>query len=166
MPQQHTLVSPTCGYPFQRLHINIVGPLNPSRALGAKWILTCRDAFSKWPQAFTLKSTDSKTIISTLEKIFMCYGYSEAIHSDQGPQFTLQLFKQLQVALDIQIMDTMGYNPKSNGLVECMHRDLNTILQALVADHGDPYDWEDVLPIALFGLLTAICCSALSDPVQ
>ncbi len=43
-PQKHTLVLPTCGYPFQRLHIDLVGPLNPSRISGAKWILTCRPA--------------------------------------------------------------------------------------------------------------------------
>ncbi len=46
-PQKHTLLSPTCDYPFQWLHIDLVGPLNPSRISGAKWILTCRDAFSK-----------------------------------------------------------------------------------------------------------------------
>ncbi len=61
--QRHTLVSPTCGYPFQQLHIDLVGPLNPSRISGAKWILTCRDAFSKWPEAYTLKDTTNKTII-------------------------------------------------------------------------------------------------------
>ncbi len=66
-PQRHTLVSPTCGYPFQRLHINLVGPLNPSWASGAKWILTCRDASSKWPEAYTLKDITSKTIICALE---------------------------------------------------------------------------------------------------
>ncbi len=166
-PQKHTLVSPTCGYPFQQLHINLVGPLNPSWISGAKWILTCRDAFSKWPEAYALKDTTSKTIIKTLEReIFARYRYPEAIHSDQGPQFTSQLFKQLQAALGIRITDTMGYNPKSNGQVERIHRDLNTILRALVADHGDPYNWEDLLPTALFVLWTAICCSTGLAPYQ
>ncbi len=40
-----------------------------------------------------------------------------------------------------------------------MHRDLNTILRALVADHGDPYDREDLLPSTLFTLRTAVCRS-------
>ncbi len=166
-PQKHTLVSPTCGYPFQHLHIDLVGPLNPSRISGVKWILTCHDAFSKWPEAYALKDTTSKTIIRTLEKeIFARYGYPEAIHSDQGPQFTSQLFKQLQAALGIRITDTTGYNPKSNGQVERMHWDLNTILRALVADHGDPYDWEDLLPSALFTLRTAVCRSTGLAPYQ
>ncbi len=74
--QKHTLVSPTCGYPFQRLHIDLMGPLNPSRISGAKWILTCRDTFYKWPEAYALKDTTSKTIIKTLEwEIFTRYGY-------------------------------------------------------------------------------------------
>ncbi len=29
--QHHTLVSPMCGYPFQRLHVDLVGPLNLRR---------------------------------------------------------------------------------------------------------------------------------------
>ncbi len=47
-----------------------------------------------------------------------------------------------------------------------MHRDLNTILRALVADHGDPYDWEDLLPSALFALRTAVCRSTGLAPYQ
>ncbi len=165
--QKHTLVSPTCSYPFQRLHIHLVGPLNPSRISGAKWILMCRDVFSKWPEAYALKDTTSKTIIKTLEgEIFARYGCPEAIDSDQGPQFTSQLFRQLQATLSIHTIDTTGYNPKSNGQVEQMHCDLNTILRALVADHRDPYDWEDLLPSALFALSTAICQSTGLAPYQ
>ncbi len=47
-----------------------------------------------------------------------------------------------------------------------MHRDLNTILRALVADHGDPYNWEDLLPSALFALRMAVCHSTSLAPYQ
>ncbi len=40
-----------------------------------------------------------------------------------------------------------------------MHRDFNAILQALLADHRNPYDWEDLLLRALFALRTAVCRS-------
>ncbi len=65
--QRHTLCSPTMGYPFQRLHIDIVGPLSPSRLSGARYILTCRDAFSKWPEAFALAKTTTEVILAVLE---------------------------------------------------------------------------------------------------
>ncbi len=65
-------------------------------------------------------------------------------------------------------MDMTGHNPKSNSQVECMHQDLNTILRALVAEHGDPYYWEDILPNdrALFALRTAVCHSTGLAPNQ
>ncbi len=77
-----------------------------------------------------------------------------------------KLFRQLQAALGIQITDTMGYNPKGNSQVEQMHRDLNTILRPLVAHQGDPYDWEGLLPSALFTLRTATCQSTGLVPYQ
>ena len=130
--QRHTLVSPTAGYPFQRLHVDLVGPLNESSQSRAQYILTCRDAFSKWPEAFALKDIDALTITRTLEKeIFARYGYPDTMHLDQGPQFMAKLFKQLQPQLGIKITDTTGYNPKGNGQVERMHRDLGSILRAL-----------------------------------
>ncbi len=35
-----------------------------------------------------------------------------------------------------------------------------------MADHGDPYDWEDLLPSALFALQTAVCRSTGLAPYQ
>ncbi len=56
-----------------------------------------------------------------------------------------KLFKQLQPQLGIKVTDTTGYNPKGNGQVERMHRDLGGILRALTTECGDPFAWEDLL---------------------
>ncbi len=107
------------------------------------------------------------TIVRTLEKeIFARYGYPDTIHSDQGPQFMARLFKQLQPQLGIKVTDTTGYNPKGNGQVERMHRDLGGILRALTTECGDPFAWEDLLPQALFALRTAVCKSTGLAPYQ
>jgi len=161
--QRHTLVSPTAGYPFQRLHIDFVGPLNEGKRTGAKYILTCRDSFSKWIEAFPLPKATASATVRTLEKeIFARYGMPESIHSDCGQQFMSKLFKEVGEALGIQITNTTGYNPKGNGQVERMHRDLNKMLRALTANNFD--SWEDVLPQALFALRTAICKSTGLTP--
>ncbi len=163
--QQHTLCSPTAGYPFQQLHIDIVGPLSPSRFSRAHYILTCRDAFSKVPVAFALLKTATDVILETLEKeIFMRFRYPEIIHSDQGPQFMAKAFQVLESKMGIRITNTTGYNPKSNGQVERMHQDLNSILQALTIEERDPFSWEDHLPAALFALRTATCRSTRLMP--
>ncbi len=80
-----------------------------------------------------------------------------------------KLFKQLQLQLGIKVTDTTGYNPKGNGQVERMHRDLGSILRALTTEYSDPFAWEDLLLQALFTLRTVVCkstdVSALPDPV-
>lgn len=152
--QKHTLISQTSGYPFQRLHIDYVGPLNAGLRTGAKWILTCKDSFSKWVEAFPMVSATALETVRILEReIFSRFGLPEAIHTDAAQQFESHLFQDVGKLLGIRITNTTGYNPKGNGQVERMHRDLGSILRSLLRD--DPESWEDVLPQALFALRTA-----------
>jgi hypothetical protein len=66
--QRHTLVSPLQGYPFQRLHIDYVGPLNEGKRTRAKWILSCRDGFSKWVEGIPLERATAEATVRALEK--------------------------------------------------------------------------------------------------
>ncbi len=114
-----------------------------------------------------LNQTTAEVILPVLEReIFSRFGYPEAIHSDQGPQFMAKAFQALEGQLGIRVTNTTGYNPKSNGQVERMHRDLNKILQALTIDGGDPFVWEEHLPAALFALRTAVCRSTGLTPYK
>jgi transposase InsO family protein len=163
--QRHTLVSPLSGYPFQKIHLDFVGPLSQGRRTGARWLLTVRDSFSKWVEAIPLVSATAESAVAALEKeIFSRYGLPEAIHTDCGKQFGSRLFKGVGELLQIQITDTTGYNPKGNGQVERMHRDLGEILRALLRD--DPDSWEDALPQALFAMRTSVCSSTGLPPYQ
>ena len=149
--QRHTLVAPIMGYPFQRLHLDYQGPITEDIQTGAKHILTCRDSFSKWVEAFPMVNATAPATVRLLEKeIFSRYGIPESIHSDCGTQFKSRLFTEVGKALGINITDTTLYNPKGNGQVERMHKDLNSMLLAMVMD--DPEFWEDALPASLFAL--------------
>ncbi len=164
--QRHTLRSVPAGYPFQRIHIDLVGPLNKGARTGASNILTVRDTFTKWVEAIPLTATTTLEVARALKReIFSRYGYPETIHFDLGPQFTSQFFLDLGKTLDIQITDTTGYNPKSNGQVERMHRDLGAIIRAALRDNPKA-SWEDKLPQALFALRTAVCRSTGLAPYQ
>ena len=79
-------------------------------------------------------------------------------------QFKSNLFTEVGKALGMHITGTSGYNPKGNGQVERMHRELNNILLAMV--HDDPQSWEDALPAALFALQTTPCSSTGLTPYQ
>jgi transposase InsO family protein len=164
--QRHTLVSHLAGYPFQRLHIDFVGKLPPGKRTGAQWLLTIKDNFSKWVEAIPIPgSPTAEATVRALEKEVFCrYGYPETIHSDCGQQFTSQLFKEVAQMCGIQVTTTTGYNPKSNGVVERMHKDLAPMLKALMEEQQ--VSWEDALPQALFALRTTPSASTGLTPYQ
>ncbi len=110
-------------------------------------------------EAIPLTATTTLEVARALEReIFSRYGYPETIQSNCGPQFTSQFFLDLGKTLGIQITNTTGYNPKGNGQVERMHRDLGAIMREVLR-HDPKASWEDVLPQALFVLRTAVCRS-------
>ena len=163
--QRHTLVSPLSGYPFQQIHVDFVGPLNEGRRTKSKWLLTVRDSFSKWIEVIPMVQATAVDTVRALEReVFARFGLPESMHTDCGAQFKGRLFLAVGQMLGIKITDTTGYNPKSNGQVERMHRDLGPMLRALILDK--PESWEDVLPQALFALRTAVCRSTGLAPFQ
>ena len=162
--QRHTYAARIDGFPFQRISIDLVGPLRRSRN-GNTYILTCRDTFSRWLEAFPVSNITTKTIARTLEREVFCrYGLPDSVHSDQGSQFTSQFFEELTSLLGIRATNTPAYNPKSNP-VERAHRDLKGILSALLMD--DSHDsWEDLLPQAVFSMNVAVCEATGLAPYQ
>jgi len=153
------------GYPFQRLHVDYVGPMNPSRRSQAKWILTARCSFSKWVEAFPMKSSTAQETANVLIKeIFSRYGPPESIHTDRGPQFCSELFHAVGKAYGVKITHTPAYNPKSNAQVERFHRDLGLRLRAL--NPSDPWAWEDALPHVLLASRTNPCAPTGLAPYQ
>jgi len=150
--QRHTLVSIQEGKPFQKISIDFVGPLRAS-SKGNNFLLTVKDCFTRWIEAFPTKDITAQNVARLLEKhIFSRHGIPEQIHSDQGTQFTSEAFKEICDILNINKTHTPSYNPKSNP-VERSHRDMNNILRALTAEVGQ--DWEELLPTCLLALRTA-----------
>ena len=152
-PQKHTFRSVVEGYPWKKLSIDFVGPLKASKN-GNTYILTVKDTFSRWLEAFPTDQITAEEVARILEKEIFCrWGPLEQIHSDQGSQFTSQLFGEVCKTLGIQNTTTPSYNPKSNP-VERSHRDLGTMLRAMLEEQPQS-DWETLLPSCVFALNTA-----------
>ena len=152
--QRHTHVNVPSNYPFRRLSIDFVGPL-PITPAGNRYVLTVRDTFTRWIEAFPLPAATALATVRVLEREIFCrYGVPELLHSDRGTQFTSNLHHAVAKEYGIEVTETPSYNPKSNP-VERLHRDLGTMLRAVT--YGTQLSWEDVLPQCLFALRTAVC---------
>ena len=129
--------------PFQRWHLDFVDFKKTTK--GCRHILTCVDSFSRWVEAFPIKSADAQTVASVLYKeIFSRYGAPHSIVTDRGQQFKSHLISALCEIFSVKRNFTSAYHPMSNSACERFHSYLKTSLRTYVKD--DQSDWPDLLP--------------------
>ncbi len=132
---------------FSRMHIDIVGPL-PKSDNGEKYILVVIDAFSRWCEAFPMKTMEAIEVAKYLYQDVICrYGAPDVLVSDRGQQFMSLLIKHLSKLFEITNHYTSSYHPQSNAMVERLNGTLVKTLKAYVSDHQK--DWPDYLPSVL-----------------
>jgi hypothetical protein len=73
--------------PFQRIAMDIVGPLIRSKS-GNKFILVICDYSTRYPEAVPLKNIEAETIAEELGTFFSRMGVPTEILTDQGSNFT------------------------------------------------------------------------------
>lgn len=107
---------------WTRIHIDFAGPVD------GEMHLIVVDAYSKWPIVFTMHSTTAQETVKALEYLVNQYGLPRVIVSDNGVQFTSQLFKQFCKQNGIDHIRSAPYHPQSNGQAE---RFVDTFKRAL-----------------------------------
>ena len=131
------------GYPLELVAIDLVGPL-PVDSTGWKYILTAEDVFTKFSQCYPLKSKKTEEVAAVFNERFVAnYGCPQAIISDNGKEFSSEVFEQLMKELRIEKKNTPPYNPHSNN-VERLHRTINAYMR-MTMDREET-DWYNHLP--------------------
>ena len=132
------------GEPFERIGIDILGPL-PVSERGNRYILVLSDQFSKWTEAYAIPNQEATTIAEKFGEEYICrFGTPMICHSDQGRNFESRLFQELCDLLQVKKTRTSGYRPQSNAQVERFNQTLEAMLSKHVADHQK--DWDRWLP--------------------
>ena len=143
-------------HPMGRVYIDLVGPLPGDEYRGQKvtHMLTMMDGFTKWAEAIPINDISAKGVAEVLlDQWVSRYGIPDQIHSDQGAQFTSEIFQSLMQMLGITKTTTPAYNPRSNK-VERLHRVLGDLLRS--DQTGSPHRWVHKLPLALFAYRTTV----------
>lgn len=134
--------SPRLGH----VHIDLVGPLPPSR--GKTYILTMVDRATRWPEAVPIADVTTETVIDAfVERWVASHGCPASVTTDRGPQFTSISFAETLRTLGCAHHPTTAYHPQANGMVERFHRQLKAAISAV-----DEIHWTEALPMVLLGI--------------
>jgi transposase InsO family protein len=152
--------------PFQKIYVDLVGPLTPGEWHGEKvsYILTMMDDFTKWAEAIPVGDITAVSVAKNwVENWIACYEIPEQIHSNRGVQFTSKLYREVMRLFGILAPVTPPYNPRSNK-VEQLHRILGEVRRS--DQSGAEKDWPSKLPLALFAHRTTVSRTTGVTPFQ
>uniref|UniRef100_A0A915EMK8 Integrase catalytic domain-containing protein n=1 Tax=Ditylenchus dipsaci TaxID=166011 RepID=A0A915EMK8_9BILA len=86
-----------------------------------------KNLLHSWPQStkhgkvkpinkvFHMPTTSSQAVISKLKSLFACHGLPETIVSDNGTQFSSNLYRQFCKSKGVEHPFSPAYHPQSNG---------------------------------------------------
>ena len=142
------VITTTSSRPFERVFLDIVGPLVTTEA-GNSYILTMMDDLSKYSLAVPLPNHTANTVAKAFVTNFVCvHGIPDTILTDQGTDFLSKIFTEVCRLLKINKINTSPYHPQTNGSLERSHRTLAEYLRHYV--DKDLNNWDQLLPYALF----------------
>lgn len=136
------------------LSLDLVGPLPASKFMKHQYIIVCVDVFSKYVFARACTRATANVITDFLEKeIFYRFDTPEQIITDNGTQFTSELFAKFVREHRIDHVLTPNYHPQANP-VESSNRSIKDILRAEILAQCDHRDWSSYLNKAVMFLNT------------
>jgi len=148
MPQQGILEVEL----FDVWGIDFMGPFPPS--YNNLYILVVVDYVSKWVEAISTPTNDSKVVIRFLKKnIFTRFGMRRALLSDNGTYFRNKSLKSILKKYRVFHKVVTPYHSQISGQVELSNRELKSILEKTV--DRSRKDWSLKLDDALWAYQTA-----------
>lgn len=146
-PSKPPLHSIPVGGPFHRVAVDVLQL--PLTVRGNKYVVVFIDYFTKWPEAFAVPDQKMETIAKLFVEQIVCrHGIPEELLSDRGANFLSALVEDICKLLGVRKINTSGYHPQTDGLVE----KFNSTLVNMIAKSCDisDRDWDDHLDYLLF----------------
>lgn len=98
---------------------------------------------------------EAKTVAKLIvEEVFVRYGITFTVHSNQGHQYERIFFEEKCKVLHIKKTRTAPYHSQSDCMGKHFNKTLVTILSAYVNDHHS--DWDEHLPYEMTAYITSL----------
>ncbi|KER27476.1 hypothetical protein T265_13796, partial [Opisthorchis viverrini] len=97
---------------------NKMADLVDAGSINGQQYLILVDAYSKWPEVFSLTHVTACVTIAKLQNMFSCFGVPNTIVSDNGSASTSAEFEQFCKQNSITHVRSLPFHPQSNSQVE------------------------------------------------
>ena len=149
------------GGPFHMVGVDVL-QLPPSYQ-GNQYAIVFMDYLTKWPEVFATCDQKAETIARLLvEQVIARHWVPELLLSDRGPNFLSTLVQEVCTLVGTIKINTSGYHPQCDGLVEKFNGTLINMLSKCVNKYGR--DWDGHLPYLLFAYRVAVQESTQTSP--
>ena len=133
--------------PMQFISMDLIGEFHPPTTKGKQYALTVICMFTGYVFCIPLKTKTAEEVLQAyVDNVYLKFGGSMKILSDNGTEFKNKIFEQ--VAKELGVMYKLyipPYHPASNGRIEGFH----AFLKACISKHIAPQlEWDDLVPLA------------------
>lgn len=136
-------ITTTAGTAFEKVYIDLVGPLIPSD--GFEYILTSQCELTKFITATPIKNKATETVAEAFVKsVILKYGVPDRIASDRGTEFMSELFKSVSKLLNIEQLNSTAYHHQTIGALENSHKSLGNFLR--IQCDNKLFSWSNWVP--------------------
>ena len=149
------------GGPFHRVGVDILKL--PTSFEGNQYAVVFLDYLTKWAEVFPSSDQTAQTVAKLFVEGVVCrHGAPQELLSDRGPNFLSELFLEVCKLLEVKKVNTSGYHPQTDGLVECFNAILTDMIAKTTEKHGR--DWDRHLPYLLYAYRTTVQSSTRESP--
>ena len=147
---------------FGRMHMDIIGPLTKTPC-GHRYILLIVDSYSKWCEAFPLKTQEATEIAKIFYSEIICrYGAPDVLVTDRGQNFVSILIQEICKMFQITKKETSAYHPQANAVCERMNSFIEQSLRTCC--NQNQTDWPIYLPSIMLAYRTTQTPSTKYSP--
>ena len=149
------------GGAFHHVAVDIL--LLPQTVNGNKYVLVMMDYLTKWVEACAIPDQKTETIARLFVEHVICrHGIPEELLSDRGTNFLSDLILSICEILGVKKINTSGYHPQTDGLVEKFNSTLINLISKCCESRN--HDWDSYLPMLLFAYRSSVQESTRESP--
>ena len=113
---------------------------------GKRYLLTCCDSLTSYLDGFPLGTKTDAVVSKNILQLILRHGITNDVFTDNGSEFGY-LVSEVFRKFELRHARTTAYRSNSNGMLERQHREVNSKLKLLNADHRN---WSSAWPMVRY----------------